>query len=141
MMGATRSGRIDAEPWTTENSALFTLLIGTAGTVFVGPEVGGPGLAGGAATAVAAAIVTRAAFFAVGLLGRFVALPFPRVRALNAAVFLGFGAVIANGLLAARSVWFTDGPGELLAVTALIAVSVLAVLGGLLSLGLIADSR
>jgi hypothetical protein len=141
MMGTTESRRIDAEPWTTENSALFALLIGTAGTVFAGPEVGVAGLAGGAATVVAAAIATGAAFLTVGLLGRVVALPFPRTRALNAAAFLGFGAVIANGLLVARSVWFTDGPGEVLVVTALIVVSVLAVLGGLLALGLIADSR
>ena len=77
----------------------------------------------------------------IGLLGRVLARPAPRTRALDAAVFLGFGSVIANGLLAARSVWSTAVPGELLAFSALLAVGVAGILGGLVGLGWIDDTR
>ena len=139
-MGATGSGHVEVSAWTTENSALFTLVVGAAGTVFAGPGTGDPGLAGSAATVVAAAVVLCAGCLGVGLLGRLVDLPFPRTRALEAAVFLGFGAVIANGLLAARSMWLTGGPGRVLALVALVVVIVGAVLGGVMALGQGADS-
>jgi hypothetical protein len=138
-MGATEPGQIDMEPWMTESSALSGLVVGVSGTLSRGARVGESGLAGGAATVVAVAIVVGTGALAIGLLGRLVNLPFPRQWALTAAVLLGFGAVVANGLLAARSVWLTDGADELLAVTALIAVSVLAVLGGLVTLAWVLD--
>ncbi|ERH09637.1 MAG: hypothetical protein J07HX64_01398 [halophilic archaeon J07HX64] len=130
-MSETESGRPDPEPWLIESSALSTLVFGTVGIVDAGLEIGDPG----PVTVVAAAIVIGVGSLAVGLLGRFVDLPFPRQWALTAAALLGFGAVVANGLLAASSVWLTDGPEELLTVTALTAAFILAVLGGLLALG------
>jgi hypothetical protein len=139
-MSATERGRFDVAPWTVENSALAMLVIGTAGAVFSGPDVGDPGLGGTVATVVAGVLVLAAACLAVGLLGRVVDLPFTRTRALNAAVFLGFGAVTANGLLAARSAWLTEGPARVLAFIALIAVVVVGFLGGAMGLGWRLDS-
>jgi hypothetical protein len=85
--------------------------------------------------------VSASACLGVGLLGRLVDLPLSRRRALDAAVFLGFGAAIANGLLAARSVWFAEGAGRVLAFAAILAVVVLGALGGLVALGRVAESR